>query len=314
MRLPRVLRYLASLLLLVAVEVGTSADDAPASSVFGVGPCRRFRRLLESRGGAGQRGGGGEARAPLAGSASLCRRAAQTTIGDECPSEVDGGGKHGVPWHNMPTAGAHATLNLKGGAGLDWVEQRLNSIFNSGGASRGASSRRSLSPDVGERPGSMGGEPGWGKADAEPGRGARAGGGGAADWGGKLDAFDDAFQTVRRGGEGRMHDAMSSVSPDAEIGAEGAWRGAGVDAPFHGGARREGGEGGLKMLEDRLDAAMLSRLDDSVARGNRRKPAPLDIRGIPPEKGGGGGGGRPVARALHFSRFPAQVVSPSLSG
>ena len=226
MGLPRVLRDVASLLLLVAVEVGTSADDVPALSVFGGGPCRKFRRLLESRGGAEQRRSWGDARAPLAGSASLCRRAAQAAIGEEC---VDSGSKHGVPWLNKPPAGSHATLNLKGGAGLDWVEQRLNSIFNSGGASRGASSRRSISPEVLQRPGSLGGELGWGKADAEPGRGAGAGGGGAADWGGKLDAFDDAFHTVRRAGGGRVQDASSFVtpSPDAEGGA-GAWRGAGL--------------------------------------------------------------------------------------
>ena len=82
----------------------------------------------------------------------------------------------------------------------------------------------------------------------------------------------------------------------------------------------------------RLDDAMLSRLDDSVARGlspqrrkpaplspERRKSAPLEIRAGPVERGGGaarGAGGvmgRPaVARALHFSRFPAQVASPTL--
>jgi len=67
---------------------------------------------------------------------------------------------------------------------------------------------------------------------------------------------------------------------------------------------------------------MLSRLDDSVARKSlspqRRKPAPREIRAGPTERGGGGGrgaggvAGRPaVNRALHFSRFPAQVVSPS---
>ena len=132
MRAHRPIFRAAALLLLAAIGVGTRPGEVPAPQQWVTGRCRGNRQLLETS-----------------------ARRFQTSVRDpslwQSSDDAPAGGS--LDWTfdrifrdsnsefecsqiGLPPSEGRLTLSLKGGAGLDWVEQRLNSIFNSGGANR----------------------------------------------------------------------------------------------------------------------------------------------------------------------------------